>query len=167
MKSASYWINKLNLAQHPEGGYFSEVYRSNESIKKSALPNRYHGDRSMATSIYFLLKEDEFSSFHRIQSDETWHFYTGTTLELYVLDVDKNLKRHLLGQDPHAGESLQCTIPRNHWFAARVLDQKSYALLGCTVAPGFHFDDFELATRAQLIAQFPEQKTIITELTIN
>lgn len=167
MKSAKYWIDMLNLVKHPEGGYFSEVYRSDENIEQNALPERYNGKRSMATSIYFLLKSDEFSSFHRIQSDETWHFYTGTTLELFVLDDNKKLTCHLLGQDPEKGENLQFTIPRNHWFAGRVIDKNSYALLGCTVTPGFHFDDFELANRAQLIAEFPQQKTIITELTIN
>ncbi len=167
MKSAKYWIDTLNLERHPEGGYFSEVYRSDENIEKSALAHRYNGDRSMATSIYFLLKKDEFSSFHRILSDETWHFYTGTTLELFVLDDDKKLTRHLLGQDPEVGEILQFTIPRNHWFGAKVMNANSYALLGCTVAPGFYFDDFELGNRKKLIEEFPSHKTIITELTIH
>lgn len=167
MKSAHYWIGRLNLVKHPEGGYFNEVYRSDENIEQNALPERYNGDRSIATSIYFLLKSDEFSSFHRIRSDETWHFYTGTTLELIVLGKEKKLTRHLLGQDPEVGENLQFTIPRNHWFAARVNDKNSYALLGCTVAPGFHFDDFELGNRKKLIQEFPQQKAIITELTIS
>lgn len=167
MKSAKYWIDQLKLEKHPEGGYFSEVYRSDENIKMGALPNRYSGDRSIATSIYFLLKDDEFSSFHRIHSDETWHFYTGTKLELFVLGDDKKLNRYLLGQNPEAGESLQLTIPRNHWFAGRVIDQNSFALLGCTVAPGFHFDDFELADRAHMISEFPNHKSIISELTIS
>lgn len=166
MKSAKYWIDALDLVKHPEGGHFREVYRSDENIEKSALPDRYNSDRSVATSIYFLLENDGFSSFHRIQSDETWHFYTGTTLELFVLERENKLKRHLLGQNPEAGETLQITIPRNHWFGAKVIDANSYALLGCTVAPGFHFDDFELADRTQLIKEFPQQKAIITELTI-
>ena len=167
MNTANYWIEKLKLEKHPEGGNFREMYRSEEIIQKEALPDRYNGDRSVATSIYFLLNGNEFSSFHKILSDETWHFYTGTTLELVVLSGSGKLLYHLLGQNPEAGEHLQITIPRNHWFAGRVLEQNSYALLGCTVAPGFHFDDFELATRAQLIARYPNQKIIITELTIN
>lgn len=167
MKTARYWIDTLNLVKHPEGGYFSEVYRSDENIEKSALSERYNGDRSIATSIYFLLKYEDFSSFHRIQSDETWHFYTGTTLELFVLGEDKKLIRFLLGQDPDVGETFQVTIPRNHWFGGRVLDKNSYALLGCTVAPGFHFDDFELGNREKLITEFPQHKAIITELTYN
>ncbi|MCK5704471.1 MAG: cupin domain-containing protein [Cyclobacteriaceae bacterium] len=166
MKKANYWIDKLNLEKHPEGGYFREAYRSDENIEKGALPNRYNSDRSIATSIYFLLKGDDFSGFHRIQSDETWHFYLGTTLELFVLGDDGQLNCQLLGQNPEAGENFQITIPRNHWFGARVVDKNSYALLGCTVAPGFHFDDFELAEREDLIKLFPQHTLIIQELTM-
>ena len=167
MNTANYWIEKLKLEKHPEGGYFREVYRSEEIIQKEALPNRYNGDRSVATSIYFLLNGNEFSSFHKIQSDETWHFYSGTTLELVVLSDSGKLLYHLLGQNPEAGEHFQITIPRNHWFAGRVVDQSSFSLLGCTVAPGFDFDDFELAKRKDLIDLYPNYKTIIQELTLD
>ena len=152
--------------KHPEGGYFREVYRADENIEKFALPDRYMGDRSFATSIYFLLKGEEFSSFHRIKSDETWHFYLGTTLELFVLDNDGKLIRYLLGQNLESGENLQITIPKNSWFAGRVVDKSGFALLGCTVAPGFQFDDFELAEREKLIKRFPDHQFIIQELTI-
>ena len=120
MNTANYWIEKLDLTQHPEGGYFKEVYRSDENIPESALPDRYQGERSFATSIYFLLKGVEFSSFHRIQSDETWHFYVGSTLELYVLSEDGALQKYLLGRNLENGERLQLIISRNCWFAARV-----------------------------------------------
>ena len=166
MNQANSWIEKLKLEKHPEGGYFKEVYRSEELLEKNNLPSRYSGDRNIATSIYFLLKDDEFSSFHRIQSDETWHFYAGSTLELFVLENNGNLAHFLLGQDLEAGEHLQITIPRNHWFGARVVDKTSYSLLGCTVAPGFHFNDFELADRTKLTQEFPEQVKIIRELTL-
>lgn len=165
MNKANGWIEKLKLEKHPEGGYFKEVYRSAEKLDADSLPARYSSDRNMATSIYFLLKGDEFSSFHRIQSDETWHFYAGSTLELFVLENDGKLTRFLLGQNIEVGEHLQLTIPRNHWFGARVVDAKSYSLLGCTVAPGFHFDDFELADRSKLTEEFPVHKEIIRELT--
>ena len=165
MNTANYWIEKLELTKHPEGGYFKEVYRSDENIEESALPERYRGGRSFATSIYFLMKGDEFSSFHRIQSDETWHFYVGSVLELYVLSKEGVLEKNLLGRDLQQGELLQVTIPRNYWFGARVLDRNSFALVGCTVAPGFHFDDFELADRKELLKQFPGHETIIEELT--
>jgi len=165
MKSAKFWIERLSMETHPEGGYYKEVYRSNENIPEEALPARYNGERSFATAIYFLLNEDNVSSFHRIQSDETWHFYQGTTLELFVLDEQGNLERFLLGTDFDQGERLQITIPKNHWFGSRVIDHSTYALLGCTVAPGFHFDDFELAERGALIQQFPQHERIISELT--
>jgi predicted cupin superfamily sugar epimerase len=167
MNTAKYWIEKLDLLKHPEGGYFKEMYRSNENIAANALPKRYGGDRSFATSIYFLLNGDEFSSFHRIQSDETWHFYVGSTLKLYVFNQDGALNTYLLGQNPDKGESLQVTISRNCWFGARVVDQNGFALLGCTVSPGFHFDDFELADQSKLLEQFPEHGKIIRELTFD
>lgn len=165
MNTANYWIEKLELIKHPEGGYFKEVYRSDENIKETALPDRYQGKRSFSTSIYFLLNGDEFSNLHRIQSDETWHFYVGSTLELYVLSEDGRLVIHLLGRDLENGEHLQVTIPRNCWFGGKVKEPESYALLGCTVAPGFHFDDFELGDRNSLISLFPDHKEIIKELT--
>jgi len=165
MKTAAYWIEKLDLKQHPEGGYYKEVYRSNEEIGKIGLPERYSNARNFGTSIYFLLRSEECSSFHRIKSDESWHFYDGSALELLVLSKNGLLNSHLLGRDPDLGERLQITIPRNHWFGARVQQKDSYALLGCTVAPGFHFDDFELADRNKLTQQFPEHNKIIAKLT--
>lgn len=165
MNRAKYWIEKLDLAKHPEGGYFKEVFRSDEYMPKKALPARYRSKRNFATSIYFLLEGNEFSSFHRIQSDETWHFYVGSTLELYVLNADGSLTNYLLGRNLEKGENLQVTIPRNHWFGARVVDATGFALLGCTVAPGFHFDDFEMGDRSKLLEQFPDHGQIIKELT--
>jgi uncharacterized protein len=166
MEKANFWIEKLKLIKHPEGGYYGEVYRSDEQIEMEALPERYSGARSFATSIYFLLKGKEFSSFHRLQSDETWHFYEGATLELFVIRKDGTLNRILLGRNPDEGETLQTTIGRNQWFAARVIDPTGYALVGCTVAPGFHFDDFELAKRDELMAQYPHHSQLIKDHTI-
>jgi predicted cupin superfamily sugar epimerase len=167
MNKANFWIDTLNLRKHPEGGYYKEVYRSGEKFEITTLPRRYTSDRSFSTSIYFLLKSDDFSRFHRIQSDETWHFYHGSTIELFVLGKTGKLVRHLLGKNPEFGENFQFTIKRNQWFGGKVIDKNSYALLGCTVAPGFHFDDFELADRASLIADFPQHKIILQEMTRN
>ena len=165
MKCAAYWIDKLNMTKHPEGGYFKEVYRSDESLLGSSLPKRFGGDRSFSTSIYFLLEGNQFSALHRIKSDETWHFYQGTTLELTVINGKESVECLLLGPDPELGERLQITIPGEHWFGARVKDKSSYALLGCTVAPGFHFDDFELGVRQNLLDEFPNHGEIIRSLT--
>ena len=165
MNTADYWIDNLGLIQHPEGGYFKEVYRAEEHIARSALPGRYGGDRPYATSIYFLLKGNECSHFHRIQSDETWHFYQGTCLELFVLEKNGALTSHLLGPSFETGERFQVTISRDHWFGAKVRKSDSYALLGCTVAPGFHFEDFELANRQKLIEAYPQHSQLIQDLT--
>lgn len=167
MNDADYWIEKLNLELHPEGGYFREVYRSDENIAMKALPDRYNDNRSFSTSIYFLLKGEQISSFHRIKSDETWHFYQGTTLKLFIIGIDGTLTTRLLGNKIEEEESLQITIPRNNWFGGKVVDKNSFALLGCTVAPGFHFDDFELAEKQKLINKLPKHKDLIEELTIN
>lgn len=165
MQKAEYWIEKLSLQKHPEGGYFSEVYRSTETIAQNALPSRYNGERNFSTSIYFLLKGEEFSCFHRLQTDEVWHFYKGTTLELFILDLEGNLKILLLGDNLEKGEELQTVVPANCWFAARTVDRNSFTLVGCTMAPGFHFDDFEMAEREKLIAQYPQHAKLVETLT--
>jgi predicted cupin superfamily sugar epimerase len=165
MPKVKYWIEKLALKKHPEGGFYKEAYRSDEQISVRCLPVRYSGSRDFSTSIYFLLEGSDFSGFHKIQSDETWHFYEGTPLDLYVISGDGTLQILRLGRDADKGESLQITIPANCWFGARVVEVDGYSLTGCTVAPGFHFDDFELAIRADMAAQFPQHTDIIAALT--
>ena len=166
MKDANYWINHLQLLKHPEGGYYKEVYRSDELINQNHLPQRFNGDRCFCTSIYFLLHKNDFSAFHRIKSDETWHFYQGTSLTLYMIDENGVLTSSLLGDNPENNERLQITIPQNAWFAAEVNDKSSYTLTGCTVAPGFDFADFELGKRNELLNLFPQHKEIITLLSL-
>ncbi|WP_456405437.1 cupin domain-containing protein [Caldithrix abyssi] len=170
MKSKTFWINRLNLIPHPEGGFYSEVYRSDEFIPLSALNKRYSKAHRMGTSIYFLLPGDSFSAFHRLKSDELWHFYTGHTVILYLLYPDGQLEKKLLGPDIESGEQFQVLIPYGVWFAAQVhngvaSDPFCYALVGCTVAPGFEFEDFELARRDDLLSQFPEHEDIILRFT--
>jgi len=166
MKDANYWISYLQLLKHPEGGYYKEVYRSKELINQNHLPNRFNGDRCFCTSIYFLLQKNDFSAFHRIKSDETWHFYQGTSLTLYMIDESGVLASFILGDNPENNESLQITIPQNTWFAAHVNDKSSYTLTGCTVAPGFDFADFELGKRKELLNLFPQHKEVITLLSL-
>ena len=165
MKSSNYWIKRLGLTKHPEGGYYRETYRAGEEIERRALPNRYSSDRCFATAIYYLLEQKDFSRFHRLQSDETWHFYQGKALELFVIDLEGKLNRYLLGADFDAGEKLQITINRNQWFAARIYEGSGYTLVGCTMAPGFYFDDFEMADRSMLSSQYPDYKNLIGQLT--
>jgi predicted cupin superfamily sugar epimerase len=164
MKSASFWIDHLKLIAHPEGGFYKETYRSTESIPKNGLPERFQSERNFSTAIYFLLRSQDRSLFHRIQSDELWHFHAGSSLAIYVFHEQK-LIVHKLGSDPEKGESLQVVVPAHCWFGARVEQPDSYTLSGCTVAPGFDFHDFEMATRTSLLAEFPSYKKIIQELT--
>jgi predicted cupin superfamily sugar epimerase len=163
-ESAAYWIEKLNLLPHPEGGYYRETYRSTETIPAGGLPNRFAGARNFSTAIYFLLRSHDRSLFHRIKSDELWHYYAGSPLSLYVLN-DHGLTRHRLGADPENGESLQVTIPAGSWFGALVDENESFTLSGCTVAPGFDFSDFEFGDRASLLKTFPAHQHIIEKLT--
>jgi hypothetical protein len=163
MKTAEYWIEKLGLESHVEGGAFKEVYRSPLILKN--LPNTFKGERNAYTSIYFLLKSGDFSAFHRIASDEGWHFYAGTSLTVYEIEQDGILKLHKLGSDVESGETFQTTIKAESWFGSRCEDENGYALVGCTVAPGFDFEDFELAEYESLAAKYPQHKELIKELT--
>jgi uncharacterized protein len=162
MHNVDYWINHLELQPHPEGGYFKENYRSSEIIPSAALPDRFDGYRSFSTAIFFLLRSEDRSVFHRIKSDEVWHFYQGSTLLIYVLQ-ENELKIHKVGSDLEKGESLQVVIPANCWFGAHVAKENSFALCGCTVAPGFDFRDFEMADRQDLLKKYPgfEKETIL------
>jgi len=159
-------IEKLQLQAHPEGGFYKEVYRSDEILKKESLPNRFSGDRNYCTSIYFLLNGKDKSHFHRIKSDEIWHFYSGTAIILHMIDSDGNYKSIRVGNDFVKNEIPQTIVPYKVWFAAEVEDKNSYALAGCTVSPGFDFSDFELAKRSKLLKKFPQHSKLITEFTM-
>ena len=165
MKPASYWIEKYNLLPHPEGGYYAETYRASETIGKDSLPNRFTGDRSFSTGIYFLLEAKDFSAFHKIKSDEMWHFYAGDALDIFVIDPETgNLEILKLGSDPENGESFQAVVPAGTWFGSRPASGSNYCLVGCTVSPGFDFEDFEMADRVSLINAFPAHEKIISKL---
>ena len=165
IKEAGYWVEHMGLQPHPEGGFYRETYRSEEGISKDTLPERFGGDRSFCTGIYFLLPANTFSAFHRIKSDEMWHFYAGGTLEILVIHPDQTLETILLGANPENGEVFQAVVPANCWFASRPAEGSDYALVGCTVAPGFDFTDFELARGSELSAAFPQHAETILALT--
>ena len=112
LAEVKFYIEKLELNKHPEGGYFKEIYRSDEFILKENLPGRYSGKRNISTSIYFLLDEENISLFHKIKSDETWHFYDGSTIKIYTLQNGGELKINLLGKNLNDGESLQVLIEK-------------------------------------------------------
>ncbi len=167
MNDAAFWIERLDLRPHPEGGYFRETYRASEQVAADALPARFEGARAFGTAIYFLLTRDAFSAFHRIRSDEIWHFYAGDPITLAILDADGKgrLATQSLGRDPARGEFPQAVIPAGAWFAAEVASAGRFALVGCTVAPGFDFADFELGERARLRDRYPQHRGVIERLT--
>lgn len=164
-RDARYWKDKLGLQSHVEGGAFKETYRSGLLFPQQVLTTKHNGIRSAATGIYFLLEYGEFSAFHRIASDEQWHFYDGICLNVYEIKDDGTLIIHKLGLDIDKGEQPQITIAAGSWFGSRVEATGGYTLCGCTVAPGFDFADFELADRNVLIQQYPQHAGIITSLT--
>jgi uncharacterized protein len=162
---AEYYINLLNLQKHPEGGYYREVYRSEENYPAPGLPDRYSGSRSFATSIYFLLTGKDISRFHKLKSDEIWHHYEGCSVRIYILDELGNLSEIRLGKNISSGEVLQAVISKDNWFAAEPADSDSFSLIGCSVSPGFEFDDFEIGKRDDLIKLFPRHENLIVKFT--
>lgn len=142
-------IQKYNLEPHPEGGFFSETYRSEETSDFAM------GKRNLSTGIYFLIPEGKFSWWHRIQSDEMWHFYMGGPLEIWEIDLQGNYKKTILGSNFKSGESFQYLVPKGHWFGARPCKKSQFSFVGCTVAPGFDFQDFELADEKNFLEQYP------------
>ncbi|HEY1060125.1 MAG TPA: cupin domain-containing protein [Daejeonella sp.] len=155
-------IHQYNLLPHPEGGYFKETYRSEESIPANGLPLRFSGGRAFSTAIYFLLLKDLFSAFHRIKSDECWHFYEGESLKVHVLHLNGTYELIRLGKNRDAGEVYQAIVPAGAWFASETSGE--YSFVGCTVAPGFDFADFELARAEELKSEYPEYASLIERL---
>ncbi|MBI9073538.1 MAG: cupin domain-containing protein [Melioribacteraceae bacterium] len=156
-------IKKLELTPHPEGGYYKEVYRSNNNTK--LIINTLPVNRSLATSIYFLLEKDQFSSFHKLKSDELWYHHTGSYVRIHVIDKKGNYFHKDIGTDLEKNIEPQFIIEAESWFAAELTDKNSYSLLGCMVTPGFDFADFELAEKEKLTEQFPQHNEIIAKFT--
>jgi len=155
----------LALQPHPEGGYFAETYRAGESIPSTTLPSRYSSARSHGTAIYYLLTPDTCSTLHRLKSDEIFHFYLGDPVEMLQLHPDGTGERLTLGTELLQGMQPQVLVPQGVWQGARLIPGGDFALLGCTVAPGFSYEDFEVGGRENLLAAYPEFKTLIRALT--
>lgn len=162
MSKATYYKQKLALLPHPEGGFYKETYRADLQIDVDG----FNGSRNVSTAIYFLLENDNKSHFHKIKSDELWFHHDGDTLEIYVLH-ESGLEIIYLGKDLENGEVLQAVIPANTWFASKVKDNQGFVLVSCTVAPGFSFEDFEMATKNELLIQYPQNQEIISTLCLS
>jgi uncharacterized protein len=165
MQTAEYWIGALRMIRHPEGGWFAETYRSPDLLPAEAFGGRYGSVRPCSTAIYFLLKGSEFSALHRLRSDEMWHFHAGSGARVVMLSADGVVTERGIGPDPAAGQAFQVMVPAGTWFGATVDDQASYTLVGCTVAPGFSYEDFELGARDALLAAYPQHRALIERLT--
>jgi uncharacterized protein len=162
---AARWIKQLRLEHHPEGGFFRETYRSREALEATGTPAGPDSRRALATAIYFLLGGSDFSAFHRLASDELWHFHAGGAVLLVAIDEGGRLRSFTLGADLDRGESPQARIQAGWWYAARLEDPESYALVSCTVSPGFEYQDWELGRREELESKFPAHRRLIVELT--
>jgi hypothetical protein len=159
-------IKLLHLQPHPkEGGYFRETYRTEDVFAADALPPRYGGPRAAGTAIYYLLTPTTFSALHRLASDEIFHFYLGGPVRMLQLFPDGQGRTVLLGSDLGAGQSPQLIVPRGVWQGSLLEPNASFALLGCTVAPGFDYADYEHGNRDQLISQYPDFADWIGRLT--
>ena len=152
-------IRELGLAAHPEGGWFREVFRSPERVARAALPERFAGERSLATSILYLLAAGERSCFHRLRADELWCHHAGGAVHLHLLERSGS-RRLVVG-----AETPQVTVPHGTWFAAEPEPGAAFALAGCFVSPGFEYEDFELAERDRLFAEFPRERSLVTRFT--
>jgi predicted cupin superfamily sugar epimerase len=157
-------IQQYALHSHPEGGWYKQTYKSREYISATSLPERFNGSRAFSTAIYFLLEQGNFSAFHRIKSDECWHFYAGDPLLVYVIQQDGELDIIQLGNDINKGQLFQYVVPANCWFASQPAPASAYCFVGCTVAPGFDFADFELADASALAGLYPQHERVIRQL---
>ena len=152
MDEAERIIRHLNLAPHPEGGHFREIFRDANS-----------SGRAHSTAIYFLLREGEASHWHRVDAAEIWHWYRGAALELRIATENSRSVHHVLGNDLENAQHPQIVVPPNAWQSARSLG--AFTLVGCTVAPGFDFEDFELGKRSELTRLYPHHRKLIEQLT--
>lgn len=157
---------RLHLEPHPrEGGWFRETWKADQALPASALPARYAGQRAAGTAIYYLLEPNSFSEMHRLQSDEIFHFYLGDPVEMVHLFADGSGRRVVLGSDVASGQWPQMIVPKGVWQGSRLVAGGQLALLGCTVSPGFEYEDYESGSRDDLVRDWPEWRELIHALT--
>jgi predicted cupin superfamily sugar epimerase len=157
-------IELLGLQKHPrEGGYFRETYRSDGTTDGTIAT--HGGVRNYSTCIYYLVTAQEFSEFHRLKTDEVFHFYAGDAVDLHMIESSGNLVTLGLGSDLSKGDRPQAVVPQNTWQGLCLKEGGAWALLGCTVAPGFDYLDYEHGSAESLLKEFPSLRNIILKLT--
>jgi hypothetical protein len=155
----------LHLVPHPEGGSYIQTYKADERFSAEVLGNHYEGGRASSTAIYYLLEPGTFSEMHRLRSDEIFHFYLGDPVEMLQLWPDRSSRIVQLGPNLAAGQTPQLVVQKSVWQGSRLSAGGRYALLGCTVAPGFEFAAYESGCQETLVSQYPDQQELITALT--
>ena len=155
MRDANYFIEKLNMEPHIEGGYFKESILSKDDFNK---------EKKLYSSIYFLLRTGEVSNFHRLTADELWYYHAGEALTIYMINKDGELITKELGLDIEKGEEPQVLVEKGCIFGS-AMNNDGFSLVGCMVAPAFTYEDFELFRREDLLKEYPKHKDIIMKLT--
>ncbi|ALC91815.1 cupin [Bacillus sp. FJAT-18017] len=156
MNNAEYWIKKLELEPHPEGGYFKQTFKSDQVLEGT--------EKALYTSIYFLLKSGDISHLHRLKSDELWYFHAGNALSVHMIHENGEYEEARLGLNAEKGEVPQVAVPKHTIFGSSLLEEDGFALVGCMVSPGFEFEEFELFTQAELLRDYPQHKVIIEKI---
>lgn len=160
MMNAEDWITHLDMTAHPEGGYYKQSFVSSEKIMTAEHP----AERNLYTSIYFLLRTQDISHFHRLKSDELWYFHAGHAVTVHILDTEGNYRAEKLGLDLAAGERPQVLVEKGSIFGSTVEAENTFSLVGCMVSPGFDFADFELLRQSELLELYPQQEQVIKKL---
>lgn len=159
MYTADYFIQKLDMTPHIEGGYYKECLLSTDPVQREDISSK-----TLWSSIYFLLQTGEVSHFHRLKSDEIWYFHSGMPLTIYMISPEGELICKQLGLNISKGESPQVLVPKGYIFGS-ALNEDGYSLVGCMVAPSFSYEDFELFERIELLEQYPQHEDVIKKLT--
>lgn len=166
MYTADYFIKKLEMQPHQEGGYFKEIEASSEEITVNNEGIENTVTRKLWTSIYFLLRDGEVSNFHRLKSDEMWYYHAGSSLTIYMISPEGELIIKELGLEIELGETPQVLVPKGYIFGS-AMNKQGYSLVGCMVSPGFDYHDFELFERAELLKKYPAYEKEILKLTLD
>jgi predicted cupin superfamily sugar epimerase len=165
-------VELLQLGPHPEGGFYKRIYASSCIIPQTVLAPGYHGDREASTAILYLLEKNDKSRLHKIRSDEQWHFYKGHPLSIFELSPSGQVIETILGNDILNGQVVTHIVRGGVWFGAKPKEsfdgqgnESNFSLVGCTVTPGFHFEEFEMGNRDELLKLFPQSQELIVTLT--